>query len=124
MPLGEAFQLQDDLLGSLGDEHITGKPVGDDLREGKPTALVAKAFERATSSQLKALEAIGRPDIDAQAIREIQRVLIDTGAVSQVEHDIIVLRDRAIKEIAVAGLARGATEDLTALAHFVTDRKY
>ena len=42
-PLGEAFQLRDDILGTFGDSERTGKPVGDDLREGKPTPLLAEA---------------------------------------------------------------------------------
>ena len=41
LPLGDAFQLRDDMLGAFGDEAVTGKPVGDDLREGKPTPLLA-----------------------------------------------------------------------------------
>ncbi len=124
MPLGEAFQLQDDLLGSLGDEHLTGKPVGDDLREGKPTALVARALERATGAQHLTLDHIGDQNLDPTTVAEIQRVLIDTGAVSQVEHDIERLRDEAIAAISTAGLTGGATNDLVALAYFVTDRKH
>ncbi|MEI2726712.1 MAG: polyprenyl synthetase family protein [Verrucomicrobiota bacterium] len=49
LPLGEAFQLRDDVLGVFGDPAETGKPAGDDLREGKRTVLVAEAFERAQS---------------------------------------------------------------------------
>ena len=44
-PLGEAFQLRDDILGTFGDTARTGKPVGDDLREGKPTPILAIALE-------------------------------------------------------------------------------
>ena len=50
LPLGEAFQLRDDLLGVFGEERVTGKPVGDDLREGKPTPLVALAFAQADAA--------------------------------------------------------------------------
>ncbi len=49
-PLGEAFQLRDDVLGAFGDPARTGKPVGQDLREGKPTPLLAAAAERAAAS--------------------------------------------------------------------------
>ena len=49
-PLGEAFQLRDDVLGAFGDSALTGKPVGDDLREGKPTPLLAIANEHATAA--------------------------------------------------------------------------
>ena len=51
LPLGEAFQLRDDVLGVFGDPAETGKPAGDDLREGKRTVLVATAVERATPAQ-------------------------------------------------------------------------
>ena len=47
LPLGEAFQLRDDVLGVFGDPEQTGKPAGDDLREGKRTYLVAAAMETA-----------------------------------------------------------------------------
>ena len=45
LPLGEAFQLRDDLLGVFGDPEVTGKPAGDDLIEGKRTVLVALALD-------------------------------------------------------------------------------
>jgi len=48
LPLGEAFQLRDDILGVFGDPQETGKPAGDDLREGKRTVLIAVAVERST----------------------------------------------------------------------------
>ena len=50
LPLGDAFQLRDDMLGAFGDERVTGKPVGDDLREGKPTPLLALATQRADAT--------------------------------------------------------------------------
>lgn len=123
LPLGEAFQLQDDLLGSLGDSDILGKPVGDDLREGKPTALIAHAFERATSPQHRVLDRIGHPGLTPADITQIQRVLIDTGAVGQVEEDIKRLRERAIAAITESSLSCGVIDDLVALAHYVTDRR-
>ena len=50
-PLGEAFQLRDDILGAFGESAMTGKPVGDDLREGKPTPLLAVASREADATQ-------------------------------------------------------------------------
>ena len=61
LPLGHAFQLRDDVLGAFGDAEVTGKPVGDDLREGKPTPLVALAFARAGAADRELLGRLGDP---------------------------------------------------------------
>ena len=50
--MGEAFQLRDDVLGAFGESDVTGKPVGDDLREGKPTPLMALTTAAADAAHL------------------------------------------------------------------------
>src|SRR5690606_1588627 len=87
-PLGEAFQLRDDLLGVYGEEAITGKPVGDDLREGKPTPLLAIATERADSAQREVLARVGSPDLTPAEVEAIQAVFDATGARSHSEERI------------------------------------
>ena len=87
-PLGEAFQLRDDLLGAFGDEAQTGKPVGDDLREGKPTPLLAIAYERAQGDALALLSLVGTEDLSADYISQVQSVLVSTGAVAEIEATI------------------------------------
>ena len=124
IPLGEAFQLRDDLLGALGDGGITGKPVGDDLREGKPTALVALALTAATPAQAKRLAMIGNADLSDAQITDLQQILVDTGAVAAVEAAIARLRDEAIAVIGSSGLHTGAIYALVELAYFVTDRDH
>jgi geranylgeranyl diphosphate synthase type I len=121
-PLGEAFQLRDDLLGAFGDEAATGKPVGDDLREGKPTPLLALATQVADARQAEVLGRVGRPDLNANDIAAIQLVLHDTGAVAAVEASIEELRARAVGSLARSGLTVEAIEELTALADFVAHR--
>ncbi len=92
LPLGEAFQLRDDLLGVYGDPGVTGKPAGDDLREGKRTVLVAMALERATATQAELVRRhLGDPSLDLAGVEALREVLIDTGAVDRVE-DLITLR--------------------------------
>ncbi|MEZ5185867.1 MAG: polyprenyl synthetase family protein [Candidatus Nanopelagicales bacterium] len=86
VPLGEAFQLRDDLLGVFGDPQETGKPAGDDLREGKRTALVAIAWANADPLQQDLLRRhLGDPAITAATVESLRQVIADTGARSAVE---------------------------------------
>lgn len=87
--LGEAFQLRDDVLGVFGDSAVTGKPVGDDIREGKHTMLMSYAMERADHTRLIILNnALGNPSVSQHEIAQVQEILVDTGALAQVEQDI------------------------------------
>jgi geranylgeranyl diphosphate synthase type I len=122
LPLGEAFQLRDDLLGVFGDRSVTGKPVGDDLREGKPTPLLAEAVARADAAQGAVLARVGTPDLDDADVARCQQVLVDTGAVAQIEADIEGRRGRAIAEIAEAPVTSAARTALIDLAWYVTAR--
>lgn len=84
--VGEAFQLQDDLLGMFGKAETVGKPVGDDLREGKLTFLIHHALSAATPEQREALEvALGDPGVTAGEVARVQRILEETGARARVE---------------------------------------
>ena len=72
--------MRDDVMGVYGDSAVTGKPVGGDLLEGKPTPLLARAVAGANSAQLAVLDRVGAVDLDADDIATIQQVIIDTGA--------------------------------------------
>jgi geranylgeranyl diphosphate synthase, type I len=122
LPLGDAFQFRDDVLGAFGDEATTGKPVGDDLLEGKPTPLLAMATERATAAQLKVLEQVGHADLTRDEISDIQNVIVETGALAQLETVIETLTAESINAISVAPVATEAKSELIALAHFVAQR--
>ena len=122
-PLGEAFQLRDDLLGAFGDQAVTGKPVGDDLREGKPTPLLAAATAAADAAQAGVLAEIGRADLSPLEVATIQRVFVDTGAVQAIESSITALTAKALDAIAQADITDEARAALVELAQFVAWRE-
>jgi geranylgeranyl diphosphate synthase type I len=123
LPLGEAFQLRDDILGVFGDPEETGKPAGDDLREGKRTLLVATAMQRATPGQAAHLrENLGDPHLGGSAIDEMRAIIRDTGAVQEVEDVISRRTDEAITALESAGLTADARAALEQLAIAATAR--
>jgi geranylgeranyl diphosphate synthase type I len=117
LPLGHAFQLRDDVLGAFGDAEVTGKPVGDDLREGKPTPLLALAFERARTDDRRLLDRLGDPSLSKAEIASLQEVFVRTGALEQIESDIARLVADAREALVTAPItdaARGWLDDLAA----------
>ncbi|MBT2422741.1 polyprenyl synthetase family protein [Streptomyces sp. ISL-22] len=118
LPLGEAFQLRDDLLGVFGDPALTGKPVLDDLRSGKATVLMALAMRHATPSQRRTLEAlVGRPDLDAEDAVRVRRILQRTGARDMVEGMISERYETALRTLDTALLT---PQTVHALRHIAT----
>lgn len=123
LPLGEAFQLRDDVLGVFGDPGETGKPAGDDLREGKRTVLIATAMARATPAQAAAIRRhLGDPGLDASGVTLLREVISDTGAREHAEGLITSLTDQAIASLESVDLQAPAREVLTGLAYAATRR--
>jgi geranylgeranyl diphosphate synthase type I len=122
LPLGDAFQMRDDVLGVYGDTVVTGKPVADDLREGKPTPLMALACRAATPAQAAVLDRVGEPDMNDLTIAAVQQVIIDTGALEQLEAHISRLTDEALSALATMPLTVQALDELAKLAHYVSWR--
>jgi geranylgeranyl diphosphate synthase type I len=115
IPLGEAFQLRDDLLGVFGDPSATGKPAGDDLREGKQTVLIALALARLAPSEAEVLRgSLGNPDLTDEEIGALRGAITESGATAEVE-SMITARWQA----ALAVLETTPTEatDLQRTAH-------
>jgi geranylgeranyl diphosphate synthase, type I len=123
LPLGEAFQLRDDVLGVFGDPAQTGKPAGDDLREGKRTYLVAAAFEVAGATERAVLEAcLGDPALDPAGVAALRDVIRSTGALDRTEARIAALTTVALDALAATDLDAEAREVLTNLAVAATAR--
>ena len=120
LPLGLAFQLRDDVLGVFGDSAVTGKPSGDDLREGKRTLLIAYARETVTAGARRTIdELLGDPALDDQQIASLQRTIVDSGALERVEQLIARYAgeaDRALSGAALDNAAVGALRDLARAA--------
>jgi geranylgeranyl diphosphate synthase type I len=122
LPLGDAFQIRDDVLGVFGDEKTVGKPVGGDFREGKPTPMLAYAYEHADVAQRTLLDMVGNDNLSHDDIERLQQVVVDTGARDAMEQRINSLVEQAVVALSTTELDAGTHSALTALAHAVTQR--
>ncbi|KAA1417935.1 polyprenyl synthetase family protein [Nocardioides humilatus] len=115
LPLGEAFQLRDDLLGVFGDPATTGKPAGDDLVEGKRTVLVALALDNAPAAEAARLDAALGTPLSADEVAELRGIIDRSGAHAQVETMIDDLAKGAVEALAAARTAIGFDEHACAV---------
>lgn len=122
LPLGDAFQMRDDVMGAFGDEALTGKPVGGDLIEGKPTPLLARATRRATPAQREVLNLVGDPTMSADTVARVQQVIVDTGALDELEQHIATLTETAIAALATTPITDVAKREMVHLAEYVSQR--
>jgi geranylgeranyl diphosphate synthase type I len=123
LPLGDAFQMRDDVMGAFGDAAVTGKPVGGDLREGKPTPLLARAVEAATPAQAEVLGLVGRVDLTDADVARVQQAIVDSGALADLERTIAALTAEAVSAIEAAPVPAAARDELVALAAYVSQRQ-
>jgi geranylgeranyl diphosphate synthase type I len=124
LPLGAAFQLRDDVLGVFGDPAETGKPAGDDLREGKRTVLVATALAAADAAQAEILQHdLGDPGLGPAGIERLREVIVATGALAEAERLIEELTGQALDALAKAPVAEPARQVLAELAVAATTRR-
>lgn len=120
--IGVAFQLRDDQLGVFGDPSVTGKPSGDDLREGKRTALIAHAFEQATDSQRTEIDAALGSPLTEEDVERIRTTIHATGAPEVIETTITHLVAEAEQALAAATISPAAREALAHMARVATER--
>lgn len=123
--IGIAFQLRDDLLGVFGDPEVTGKPSGDDLREGKRTVLLAEALRRADENDpaaAKLLRTTVGTELGAEEVERLRAVLTELGAVDDVERRIAEFTDRGLAAIEKSSATPSAKKTLRAMALAATRR--
>ena len=124
LPLGEAFQLRDDQLGVFGDPSTTGKPAGDDLREGKRTVLVARALRRGGPATERLLARhLGDRGLTEPALGRVREALVASGAATEVEALIAELAGPALAELESAPLADPGRAMLVRLGRALVERR-
>lgn len=125
--IGVAFQLRDDLLGVYGDTEVTGKPAGDDLREGKRTLLVSLGLSYAERTGRHAdaellRGALGDPGLTAETVAKVRDLLVEVGAVAELERRIDALTTSGMAALDASGLAEPGRSRLADLAIAATRR--
>ncbi len=124
LPLGEAFQLRDDVLGVFGDPAETGKPAGDDLREGKRTVLVALAAQRGTNAEQRVLDRhLGDAALDQAGVQALREVIVSSGALAEVEQMIAGCTGHALSALDASDVDADAQVVLRELADAATARR-
>lgn len=122
-PVGMAFQLRDDVLGVFGDESLTGKPAGDDLREGKRTVLIALTRQGLDASARAVLDdLLGDPDLSAEQVAALQATITGSGALARVEQMIEEYAVEAERALSGARLDDASVNELRELARAATVR--
>ena len=123
-PLGQAFQLRDDLLGVFGEPTATGKPAGDDLREGKRTALIALTEAELVGTEARFLSSnLGNSDLDASGVQELRSLISKSGATQRVEQLIAELLDKSLASLDVIDMPTEVKSVLGSLANSIAYRK-
>ncbi len=125
--VGQAFQMQDDILGTFGDEEITGKPADGDIREGKKTMLVILAYRNANEEQRNLLEnLLGKEGMNDDEVEQVRQLFRDTGALRETEDLMMDLlgKGQDALEATIPPLIERYKNFLLNLSQFLVERKY
>lgn len=124
MPLGQAFQLKDDVLGLFGTIHKIGKPVGSDIKEGKKTLLILKALEKADKKERNLIrKCLGNRKTTDADIEKIKNIIIKTGSLAYSEELARKLAQNAKKAIANIKIKKQGKNFLLSLADYIISRE-
>lgn len=125
IPLGVAFQIQDDIMGIFGDREKIGKPVGADIREGKKTLLISHAIEKSNSKQRNAIHFIlGNKKTNSADVEKIKKIIIETGALQDSQEKAANLVKLSKKYLDKIKISKKNKNFLSDLADFIISRKH
>lgn len=117
LPLGEAFQLRDDVLGIFGDPATTGKPAGDDIVVGKRTVIMAKTASRSSPREREFLRSVlSSPTTSQSDVDAVRKIVVDSGALHEVESLIKQLHTTALEALESLDLEQRGKQMLKDLA--------
>lgn len=123
IPLGLAFQIQDDILGIYGDPKTTGKSSNSDILEGKNTLIISNTREKISQKDKIFLDSIlANPKATRSEIKKLKKAIIDSGALSQTKkevQDLILKSKRALGHI---NLEKNAKNFLIEIANYIGTR--
>jgi len=125
VPVGIAFQIQDDIIGIFGDEKKIGKPVGSDIKEGKKTFLISKALEKANDDQKNILNsALGNKNISVEDVDKVRNIIVKTGSLEFSKTKARELIDGAKKSLNDLDISEENKKFLCDLADFIAGREH
>lgn len=125
IPLGQAFQIQDDILGMFGTEEKIGKPVTSDIAEGKKTLLIIKAVEQGNKTQKGIIQkALGNPQVTEQDLEIVKNVVIDAGSLAHSQDLAKKLIEKAKKALSKVVLEKESRDYLLGIADYMLTREY
>lgn len=124
IPLGKAFQIQDDILGVFGDEKKTGKPVGSDIKEGKKTLLILKALENSNlKDRMRIKHALGSRNLKKQQLSQVRNIIKDSGSLQYSRDLAKKLAEKAKSAISRSSLKKEGREFLIDIADYIINRE-
>ncbi|MDD3191053.1 MAG: polyprenyl synthetase family protein [Candidatus Pacebacteria bacterium] len=123
IPLGVAYQIQDDILGVFGDEDKIGKPVGADIRGGKKTLLVLSVLENAEKKDREfLLDKLGDKNVTKRDTERIRGIMINSGALDYSKKRILQLGNEFVSKLESGNLADERLSNIKELGHYLLDR--
>lgn len=124
LPLGIAFQIQDDILGMFGKEKEVGKPIDSDLKEGKRTLLVAKTLEKLKGKERERfLNILGNKKITRKEIVWAQKLIKETGALAYSQNLAKELTQKAKAAVKESPLQAKGKDFLLGIADYIIERR-